>query len=157
MASLAYHIYQGYYANKVYIYCAALQIILCFLAIVLVFRNKPEELVYSKIAEYLVIGIMILDVLIFSFVDQFQTSIINILEWIFVLIFIFEIVFHGFYNKYSQTLRTVFTCFRIIFLFIRIFLGVSRMRTIYVVEDTGKTFDLNEDKGENEAKENPAI
>ena len=147
--SVSSKIYKIYYASNVYIFSAILQIIICFIAIFLIWREKPEEVVYTTVAESLVFGIMIIDVLLYNIVNKWQISILNFLEWVFVLFFIVEFILHRYYEAMDELVKIIFACIRIVFLVARMFLGISRLHTIYQLEEEKKSFDLNEDPKEN--------
>ena len=157
---LEYFFYEHYFKNKVYIYSAAFQIILCLVGIYLIWVHKPELILYEHIVEYIIFGVMLIDVLIFNIVNRFQFSILNLLEWIFVFLFIGEVIFNAVYTKVDKEYQILLTATRIVFLSIRLLIGVARMHQVHKDHEARAPLDLDSksqnSKAHPEAKEIPS-
>ena len=141
--NLSYTLYQNYFKNNLYIYSAILQICLCLLGLYLIWTHNSDRIIFEKVTEYAIFLLLLSDVLIYNIVNEFHFSLLIIIEWVFVAIFIGEVLFNQFYNKVSKEYQMLLTGFRILFLVIRLLIGVARLHVIHQDNQERKDLSLN--------------
>lgn len=163
--NLKYNVKQFYYQSKFYILFSIFQVFLILSLMIYVLRDfkyhlKRQIIVHSECF----IGIvMVFDVLLYSYVNNFEMNFVFLIEWITILFFIAcycYIYFKGI-NELDEDIELVLMIFRIILQFTRLGLTLLRMKENNKKRHAAaKDIDLNlteKSNGQNETINNKEI
>ena len=163
--NLRYNVKQFYYQSKFYLIFSVFQVFLMLSLMIYVLRDfkyhlKRKIIVHS---EFLIGIIMVFDVLLYSFVNNFEMNLIFLIEWLTILFFIScycYIYFKG-VNELDEDIELILMIFRIILQFTRLGLTLLRMKeTNKKRHAAAKAMDLNlteKSNGQNETMNNKEI
>jgi hypothetical protein len=130
--NLKYNIKQFYYQSKYYVLFSIFQVVLILTLMVYVLRDFKKHLKKTVIlkSELLIGLLMVLDVILYSFINEFRFDLIFVVEWI-TIIFFFAcfcyIILKGL-NEIDEDIELILMIFRIILQFTRLGLTLIRIK-----------------------------